>query len=230
MVEEINALNFTLENPNGQADEYPNNDAKIIDIPMGPDATPTITLILKLDDNPEEITWEFLNSQGTVVYEGGPYSEPGLQFLEQFDFNSTDCYTFFIYDAGGDGLTGTGSYAIGYGSNVIAQGTDFGFKDEGQFIIAYTDVEGLVSNQELKISPNPVFDRTNLQFTLTKEDYVSYSIVNLLGKMIKDVELGFEKPGFKSYSVDLNGLESGIYFINLKVGTTNYVEKIIKAE
>ncbi|MBN2175959.1 MAG: T9SS type A sorting domain-containing protein [Bacteroidales bacterium] len=229
-INEMNNFTFTIENPSGVTDEYPNNNTRILEIPQALDAPSPITMILKLDDNPEETTWEFINSQGEVLYEGGPYTQPGQQIVQQFAFNSTDCYTFLIYDAGGDGLLGTGSYAIGYGSTIIAQGSKFGSMDEGQFIVAYTGIDDPVANEKIQLAPNPALNEANILFTLAEAGNVSYSIVNLLGKEVKRLNAGYQAPGEKTFEIDLTGLVSGIYFVNLQVGSVQYVEKLIKSE
>jgi hypothetical protein len=123
---ENNTIEVTLENPNGQADQFPQNNSKTNSFTNAMDVTSPVALALKLDDNPGETTWELKDSDGTVLYSGGPYSNAGQYVIEYFDLDEDGCYAFSIYDAGGDGLTGTGSYKLAYdGSRIFAQGYDF---------------------------------------------------------------------------------------------------------
>ena len=224
---DMNTLSIDVQNPNGQTDEYPMNNTRSVVIPKALEADPTILLILKLDDNPEETTWEFTNSQGEVVYEGGPYSTPGQQLMEFYDFDATDCYTFNIYDAGGNGFTGGGSFAIGFGSTIIAQGNSFGSKAEGQFIISFTGLNDIVSNQSVQIYPNPVSDNLTLQINTINEAPIQYSVIDPLGRELYNIDKGIVPAGQKEYTINLNELNPGIYYINLKIGETVKVQKLI---
>lgn len=224
---DMNTLNVTLSNPNGQADDYPSNDVKMIDIPKAYDAPNTIVLILKLDDNPEETTWEFTNSMGDVLYSGGPYSTAGQQLVEQLSFDQTDCNTFTIYDAGGDGLTGGGSFAVGFGTSLIAQGNAFGDMATGQFIISITDVDEDLAEQSVKVFPNPVKDVLNVQLNLLQQEQVQYSVIDPMGRVILKKEMGLESPGQKEYNLDLSEMNAGIYYLTLEVGNRKSIEKIV---
>lgn len=224
---DINTLNVTLSNPNGQADEYPSNDVKIMDIPKALDAPNTIVLILKLDDNPEETTWEFTNSMGDVIYSGGPYTTPGQQLLEQLTFDQTDCYAFTMYDEGGDGLTGGGSFAVGFGTSIIAQGNAFGEMATGQFIISITGLEDEQANQTLNIFPNPVKDALNVQVNLSEQKMIKYSIIDPMGRIVLQSDLGISSPGLKEYRLDVSNMNAGIYYLSVEIGAQKSVEKIV---
>ena len=59
-------------------------------------------------------TWEFKDSSDTVLYEGGPYEESG-EHNHEFDITPSECYTFTIYDSGGNGL-GTSDWVFSNGT------------------------------------------------------------------------------------------------------------------
>ena len=224
---DMNTLAISIENPNGQTDEYPNNNNRTLLIPKALESDPTVLLILKLDNNPEETTWEFTNSQGDVMYEGGPYTNAGQQIVEQYDFESTDCYTFNIYDAGGNGLTSGGSFAIGFGSTIIAEGNSFGSKAEGQFSIAFTGLDDNISTQSVKVFPNPVSDYLTLQINTMIEELVQYSVIDPLGRELYKYNEGIVPAGQKSYTIDFTTMNAGIYYISIKVGSQHTIEKIV---
>lgn len=224
---ETNTLVVTIENPNGEADEFPLNNARTKEIPKAVEADPTIIVILKLDDNPEETTWEFTNAQGEIIYEGGPYTTPGQQPLEFYDFESTNCYTFTIYDAGGDGLTGAGSFAVGFGSTIVVQGSSFGSKAEGQFNVSFTGVSDQVSNQNVLVYPNPVTDNLTLEINTDKTAAVKYSVFDPLGRELYKFDQAIVPAGQKNYNINLEELNSGIYYISVEIGSDHIIEKII---
>jgi hypothetical protein len=222
-----NTLNVAIENPGGQTDEYPKNNVLTMDIPKAPNANPTITLILKLDSHPEETTWEFKNSSGEVLFSGGPYSTAGQQIVQQFQFPDPDCYIFNIYDAGGDGLTGGGSYAIGFGSTIIVQGNAFGSKAEGQFTTGITGLEDLPAIQQVQVQPNPSKGISKLYLNIARETEISYSILNILGEQVQNIKIEQLNPGKHVYDIDLTGLDEGFYFVKVDSEEKTFIEKVI---
>lgn len=75
-----------------------------------------VTLDLILDDFGSETTWELEDDFGNVVAVGGPYQDGQSGTLISEDFClGNGCFTFYIYDAWGDGICcdyGYGSYTI----------------------------------------------------------------------------------------------------------------------
>ena len=66
-------------------------------------ASNNISLSITTDNWPEE-TWDLVNSNGTVVSSGGPYTgQANTVFTEEWDLNP-GCYTFNVYDQYGDGV------------------------------------------------------------------------------------------------------------------------------
>ena len=135
-VEDENNLVVYLSDPNFSTDEFPKNDtitrnfAKALLVPE------EIQLMIKLDDNPEEITWEITDDEGEIVFSGGPYSSAGSMINELFLFENSGCYIFTIYDEGGDGFIPPGFFALFYGSNeIILMGTNFGAMSYEQFSV-----------------------------------------------------------------------------------------------
>ena len=224
---DMNTLVVTIENPNDEADEYPMNNARTVEIPKAVEAEPTMLVILKLDDNPEEISWEFTNSQGDIIFEGGSYTTSGQQPIEYYDFDYTDCYTFTIYDEGGDGLIGGGSFAVGFGSTIVVEGTTFGSKAEGQFRIAFTGVADQVSSEQVLVYPNPVTDNLTLEINTLQTEGVKYSILDPLGRELYKFDQGIVPAGKKNYTIDFDALNPGIYYISIEIGSERTLEKII---
>lgn len=226
-VNPVNSLEVSLESPNGQTDEYPLNNVQEIAIQKAPLGESTMVVYMILDANPEETTWEITNYEGDVIHEGGPYSTPGQTILEQLPFESTNCYTFTIYDAGGDGLSQGGSIAFGYGSTYLINETDFGSKAEAQFKIEFTGISNSILVNDLKLYPNPAGSRATLTFELIDNEEVKYTLINVLGESVKEVNFGEERAGVKNYLLDLSNLEEGIYYLQLKIGNAFKTEKLI---
>lgn len=75
------------------------------------------------------------------------------------------------------------------------------------------------------VYPNPAKDNINLSFANENADNASYQIVNVIGQTIRTQNIPAVK-GETLYNVNLNGIESGIYFIKLNVGNKSSVTKI----
>ena len=118
-VDESDIFEVYLKNPNNQVDQFPYDDTLSNEIFPAENISSPIMLVLKLDDFPEQTSWELLNSDDVVLYSGGDYTDPNVFLTETFNLESNDCYSFKIYDENGDGLTGTGIYKLMNGTNVF---------------------------------------------------------------------------------------------------------------
>ena len=136
--EAVNTFEFAVSNPNGQPDPNPDNNTLAADFNAAFVIPSTIVNFeLKTDDYPGETTWEVTNSEGAVLYSGGPYSQAGTVFTEIWEFNESDCYTYTIFDAYGDGICcdyGLGYYKLMDENNIVfAEGGEFGSEDSRPF-------------------------------------------------------------------------------------------------
>jgi len=210
-------LSVFIENPNGQADEYPYNDTIATVIESADDVISPITVVIKLDNNPEQTSWEVLNSNGIVLYSGGNYTDPNVFVTESLDLPETDCYSFNIYDSGGDGLLGTGLYKLMSGTTVFQTGKEFGYYDEVQFGIGLVGVDESISSCDILIYPNPVSDKINIK---TSDFIKSLAVYNHLGQQVykTNQDINF---------FNVNGFESGIYLLKIETDKEIYIEQVI---
>jgi len=195
-----------LENPNGQSDEYPYNDTLSTIMLEAENVSSPVTLVLKLDDFPQQTSLEVASSDGTVLYSGSNYTEPGIFVTETFDLGSSDCYAFKIFDSNGDGLTGAGLYKLMYGSTIFQLGKEFGFMDEVQFGIGLTQMEETLPKPVLRIYPNPVSGMLFIETQLVCE----VDLLDMKGKVIlcKSISKG-------TGSMDLSDQMPGLYLLRL---------------
>jgi len=224
---EENSLVVASENPNQAPDPYPSNDDKEQMVEQG-DITPsTINLILRTDANPTETTWEIVDSEGEVLYSGGPYSNSGEMIMEEFELADPDCYSFNIYDAGGDGLMQPGFYSLYYDNNTtIAQGTSFGSMEATEFTAddgVGIDESGLPGS--LKVFPNPTTGKATLEFFTEEQGKVTIEVYSASGE--RAISLTDERdPGTHRVSIDLGGNTSGIYFVKVISGNKIVTKRI----
>jgi hypothetical protein len=227
-VEDENDLVVETLNPNGNPDEYSDNDMLSNTVVRATYTPQLVNLILRTDANPEETTWEVVDYEGTVLYSGGPYTNSGEMINEEFELTDAGCYIFNIYDTGGDGFMSPGFFMLYYGTNnSIAQGTNFGFAKMVQFnaddavgIDEQINVEGLV------IYPNPVSGNANVSFHLASAQDVSVMVYNTIGERVFDQGARMMNAG--SHTIQINGSNwsPGVYFVRILAGTTVTTEKI----
>jgi hypothetical protein len=227
-VAENNTIDVTLENPNGQADQFPQNNSKTLAFDEAIHVTSPVILALKLDDNPGETTWELKDSQGTVLYSGGPYTTAGQYVIEYFELGENGCYSFSISDAGGDGLTGAGSYKLAYdGSTIFAQGYDFGYMSGDEFKIGITGEDELNVTNSVQMYPNPFTETAYVSFSTSQTETVSVNVYNSIGKLVYTLSNKDYSAGTHTITIDGKELNSGMYFVNLKIGENSYKQKLV---
>ncbi len=227
-IEPSNSLEVVAENPNGQDDEYPSNNTYLLTINEAPNVTGPVSLIMLLGDNPEEISWEVMDSQGNVLYYGDSYTGSPPTVIEQFDLVDPDCYSFIIYDEAGDGLTGGGVYKLYDGNNEIFwQASDYGWQDHVQFGISLTGEEEFVLSKGIEVFPNPTDQKAMVSFELLKSENVKIQVFNSTGSVVFTKAVKEYSAGKHNFKFNGEGLASGIYYLNLMIGESVEVQKLI---
>jgi hypothetical protein len=226
-----NTINIEIENANGQVDDYEGNNTSSVSFEEAQEVTSPVKFILRLDDNPEETSWEIKHSFGDVLYSGGDYTTPGEMIIFDLDIDQTDCYIFNIYDTGGDGLTGNGLWVLAHnGSSIFAEGAEFGFSEEVQFSISYTGIDESVSPDDMAVYPNPVTNMAYVSFDLQRSENIDLNVYNSLGEVVYKVSGETFTKGNHTLKINTSKFVDGIYYVNLNYNGNNYQEKIIVAK
>jgi len=216
-----------LANPNGTNDQFLQNDtiSKTFNAAV---VTPnTVKLMLKLDTNPQETTWEVTNSEGSILFSGGPYTQAGALIQETFVFDESDCHVFTIHDSGNNGLAVPGFFALFYGgNNQIVSGTSFGSMAVAQFDVdATVGFEELSKPVEISVYPNPVVNQGFISFTLLENNPVTIEIFNSVGQLVSKNEKGMMNPGMYDFELEAKGLNKGVYFVKVNIGADQVTKK-----
>ncbi len=85
--------------------------------------------------------------------------------------------------------------------------------------------ETLKEISNLNLFPNPAKTNFNLSFVNENGENSSYEMINALGQTIRKENLGNEKGNLK-HNINLEGIDSGIYFVKIYVGNSTLVKKI----
>jgi hypothetical protein len=189
-------------------------------------AETNITIKISTDQYGSETTWNLKNSAGTVVAQGGPYTDAGAGVYPQPDVNVTlpyDCYTFQITDSYGDGMCcayGNGGYQI-LANNVLIPGLtggNFGGGESKKFgVINPLSVSDFELNA-IRFYPNP----TTGIITISLLENASVSVIDLSGKqvMTSNLEMG-------DATLDMSSLTKGMYLIQIVGESYTKTEKVI---
>jgi len=224
---EENQLKVYFSNTNGTGDEYPANDTLYFNFDRSIVVPESISLIIKLDNNPEETTWEITNADDDVVFEGGPYDTPNGFISQTLEFDLTDCYKFTIHDAGENGISLPGFFSLFKGSTQILTGSNFGAEASQMFLgettVGTTEVDMDVT---VNVYPNPVSGNGMISFFLPQQSDVIIDITNQLGQKISTVSQEVLAAGQHEIAFSTNGLPQGFYFINVKIGEEMNIHKI----
>lgn len=110
------------------------------------------------------------------------------------------------------GTFGRGLYKSG---SLVGQREFADFGDKGKW------------NTSLKVYPNPVSDRVQVEYTLGNADNVYFNIIDMRGNIIRSVRPA-SSVGENNTSIGVSDLPMGTYFLTLNAGNESKVAKIVK--
>ena len=180
--------------------------------------------IVDLNEN----TWEFKDSAGNILYEGGPYEQNG-EHNHEFDVVQSECYTFTIYDTAGNGLDGY-NWTVGSEyyeltteeGDLIYTNTNFGSEESKLISTEYLSVNQNSINS-ISIYPNPADN-----FIYIKHQNIlpeSYKIFDLNGRLINSKIINNEDD----LEINVGSFERGLYFISISSGeNTDNLKFLVK--
>jgi len=217
-----NILTATLDSPNGVPDESVNNNSvtKNVTKTLSYETT-TVNLTLNTDNYGNETTWEFLDENGTVIDQGGPYND-NITVNESITVNPDLCYSFTIFDSYGDGICcgfGTGSYTLTTedGSMIFDGAGDFGSQEITNMSITDNLSISSFTTKDINIYPNPSSNFINVESNL---DNLAYEIFDINGKLVMKTS---------DETINLSGLSNAVYFLKITNSSNQTVtKKIIK--
>lgn len=229
-----NTINIFCKNPNDVTDECPDNDAVSSQFTDEVQVSSnTVYLTYRLDNFPEQTTWELRDQTGAVLYADGPFpGQPSLFAKDTFQLAGGQCYDFIIYDSQGNGIcceTGVGFYLLKDSDGlVLVQGGDFGYSD----VISFEVSGGVgISEKEdggtaVHIYPNPASGQANIDISLMESALASIRIYSLTGEMIKSIDYGVLTPGEHQILLVTSGLDPGAYFVRITAGEAEWTKKL----
>lgn len=229
VMEEDNELVIVISNPNGVEDENPSNNTSNAEFTTAVQTSKIIEMQLYVGSSfGNQISWDFRDGSGTIIAEGSGYSNNDL-IIETLPITGTDCYSYNLYDAVGNGFAGNGYLKlIDNGELFKYITTELGDKIEIVFLAS--DPTGINTNiakeTSLSIYPNPTHNNAQLSFSLEQEANVNVRVYNVIGSLALDLPTEKLNAGEQNIDINTRSLEEGIYFVNVKINNETITKKI----
>ncbi len=182
------------------------------------------------DNAPQETTWDLKNSSGTVIDSGGPFALPGHSYIDTVHLNGGGCYTFTIYDSGGNGLccvNGNGGYELLTSTgSIIRQGNSFGYSEFTEFKMDWPAAIDQFEKTSMKVYPNPFKDEAKVTFYLMNPENVVLYLYNSTGQIIRSFDKGNYPTGNQECTLDASNLPAGLYMLKMQAGKQVHICKV----
>lgn len=224
-----NNIQAYITQVNQVADEYPKNDTISYSFLPTLKASRNINIKIKTDNNPGETTWEIKNSNGDVVGSGGPYTEAATTIDTEVNVDEDDCYQFFIYDAGGNGLCcnyGAGFFKVSSASTTIIQGTSFESMETAQFEVNTVGINAHSILTDFEVYPNPTSNQLFIEYTPNNNQNTKVSVFNQLGQSVYSNEVQSPADMTQKLNINTGNWPAGIYMIRLDNGNAISTRKV----
>lgn len=91
--------------------------------------------------------------------------------------------------------------------------------------LAVNDIDQMLN--DVVLYPNPAVDFVEILFSTKSNEQVSIKVYDMSGKQILNKEIGQMPSGEQKLHLDLNGLNTGMYFYELKQGEAIITDKFI---
>ena len=251
-----NTVNFSLTNPNGNADQNPsNNNGSTTFAGLGSATPGNATIDITTDTYGDEITW-VLQENGSTIASGGPYAGGAITTAPTAYATLTngECYSFIIYDSYGDGLLAGGSYTVkDAGGNIIASGSgNYGTEDQTNFesngaAAASWDCDGQGNCSDpgtgagfynslagcvTACTPPLFIDETISKLSVYPNPVKDVLTINGIYSLVEiyDVYGKLVLSYDAKQTINVSFLSNGIYFININTNNVITVKKITIAK
>lgn len=75
--------------------------------------------------------------------------------------------------------------------------------------------------------PNPANNTTTVDVHIMHASYLSVQVHNMVGQKVAEIQKGWVRPGIHSLTLDVSGLQDGVYFYTVSAGSDSMTKKMI---
>ncbi len=230
---------YEVSAPNGGTDGFPAGDVQHGDYVTASSVSYAIEVEVKTDTYADEIAWRLLDPNGSVVAEGGNYTQvgpsdnctgtyPAPSGPGMYNDNTTNthtiwlteigCYTLEAFDYYGDGIVGGWVRINDTGGSMILE-VDYTCEGAGSVANDAVGITEAELEASVEIYPNPTSGNVTVSFgPAAKADL---DVFNVLGERV----MGMQLTGPQA-EVSLSELNSGIYYFNLTADGATTTRKV----
>jgi hypothetical protein len=87
-------------------------------------------------------------------------------------------------------------------------------------------IDEQAAENSMNVYPNPMTDNATVSFSLAQAENVNVVLVNALGQVVINTNLGKMSAGDQNYLLNTESLNNGLYFLNLQVGKNTITKKV----
>ena len=207
---ELPEVPFTIQGTNTlevnlPSDDNNSNNTASTTFDKAPAGTREVTMELQIDNFGAQTRWYVYNSNGTAIYNGGPYPNNNPQLIiETFDL-PLDCYQFRILDTSSNG-GGEITLTDNQGTQLYHTNGNYGSGETSQF--SSNGLLGVNQNQldNISLYPNPASSTINLK----NAENANVQVFDVLGKLIlsqQDIAMDAQ--------INVSQLQAGTYFMKI---------------
>jgi hypothetical protein len=80
---------------------------------------------------------------------------------------------------------------------------------------------------EMSQYPNPFSKETNVEYSLENSSSVSYTVIDVTGQVLLDVNEGVKAAGTHKFTIDGTSFSNGIYYLSMKVDGATVTRKLV---
>ena len=225
--------------PNGVADEYPQNNTRVVSFEAPKAINEPFYVWLKTNNKANENYIYIKNQDGDKVYERNTLSN-STEYKDTMDLEP-GCYTLEIYDTDHDGL--------GFWYSASVEGETSGFlrlrevdggmievftNDWGHYL-SYTFTVGFgvgleenEVNYDFEVYPNPTEGILNLSLNNFTGDQIQLAIYSELGQLVYNDQISDNNAeGYWNKTIDISHLPRGIYLLNVTSDDQTATKRVV---
>jgi len=193
-----------------------------------------VSVNITTDRYASETSWNIKNSTGTIVAQGGgswtdlTATGQTVQAPVLVTLSPTQCYTFEILDAYGDGICcnyGNGAYSVvDMAGTVLGSGGSFGASEQKAFktgVLGLNEMETIALN----VYPNPASEALNVTFEANNADFV-ITLTDLQGRVISTKEMT-NVNGTQVVTFATANVASGSYIVTVASNGTKTTKNVV---
>jgi len=87
-------------------------------------------------------------------------------------------------------------------------------------------VDEIASVESFSVFPNPANSVMNLELNMLSSEKITIDFVNMLGQVVKTVDLGQRSTGLNREVIDIQSMADGFYLMNITIGNDRLTHKI----